>query len=714
MEVPADYQNPEGGIIRIAVNVHRATSPDNRIGYLFVNPGGPGGSGVEVVYDIPLGFTDEVVAHFDIVGFDPRGVGESEPAFACGDPGEQFALLATIDGAADTPDEIAAGEAAANLCIQSMGPVGGLLHSEYVAKDMDEIRKALGADQISYLGFSYGSVLGVWYATLFPESVRAMVVDGADNPVDPATTQQQRIDEAIEEIAPLAAFLGKALTACAGPECPIYNDGDPVGYFKQAAAKLGLVNSAADDNPVAGLYGVISALYSEEDWPQLRQGLFELNENDDPSILLDFARINLPPEPAAASFTGHVNCLDRWVLYPELDRATQLDDSKIIDATLEEMFPLLALMDPSLADLCLFYDQFAPEPLEGPLDGGGVPILVIGNRSDPITPFSESEELVTDTLSNGYLLETSHFSHIVYPANDCVNSHIHRALIDGVYPSERRLFCEQEAGPPSLEQTVITTKTGPSPETEFASVSAGGLHTCGVKTDGSVACWGYDHFGQATPPAGEFTSVSADGSHTCGVKIDGSVACWGDDTWDQATPPAGEFITVSAGASHNCGVKTDGSVACWGDDTLGQATPPAGEFISVSAGASHTCGVKTNGSAACWGDDTLGQATPPAGEFISVSAGGGHTCGVRTDGSVSCWGDDTWDQATPPAGEFASVSAGGLHTCGVRTDGTVACWGDDTWDQATPPAGEFASVSAGGLHTCGVRTDGTVACWGGY
>ena len=82
------------------------------------------------------------------------------------------------------------------------------------------------------------------------------------------------------------------------------------------------------------------------------------------------------------------------------------------------MFPLLALVDPQFPSSCPFYDQFAPDPLEVPLDGGGVPILVIGNHSDPFTPFSESEELVSDTLSNGYLLETSHFSHVVYPQNN--------------------------------------------------------------------------------------------------------------------------------------------------------------------------------------------------------------------------------------------------------------------------------------------------------
>ena len=445
VEVPMDYRDPEAGSIRIAVNVHRATSQQERIGYLFVNPGGPGGSGVEFVDQIPFGlFTDEIVAHFDIVGFDPRGVGASEPAFACGGPREQLALLMTIDGAIDTPDEIATGEAAANLCIKSMGPVGGLLHTRYVANDMDEIRKALGADQISYLGFSYGSTLGVWYATLFPESVRAMVVDGADNPVDPSTTQQERIDEAVEEVSPFAASLERALEACADPRCPIYNDGDPVGYFKQAVSKLDLVNAAADDHPLAGLFGVISTLYSQEAWPSLWRGLFELYENDDPSTLLRFARIQLGPDPTAASFTLHVNCLDDWVLYPHLDRTTRMDDSVIIDAIIAKMFPLLALIDPLFPTPCLFYDQFAPEPLEGPLDGGGVPILVVGNRSDPFTPFSESEELVTLTLSNGYLLETSHVSHVVYPKNECVNDYIHRVLIEGAYPAERRTFCERE------------------------------------------------------------------------------------------------------------------------------------------------------------------------------------------------------------------------------------------------------------------------------
>ena len=445
VEVPADYRDAAAGSIKVAVNVRRASSPEERIGYLFVNPGGPGESGVDFVEDFYYRIFDgEVRRRFDVVGFDPRGVGASEPEFACGASGEQLELLGRIELPVDNAEEIAAGEAAAKLCIESMGPVGGLLHSEYVARDMDEIRKALGADEISYLGFSYGSALGVWYATLFPDPVRAMVVDGADNPVDAAETQQQRVDEEIEEIAPFAVLLERALEACESPECPIYNDGDPVGYFMQAAKKLHLVSEAAADHPLAGLFGVLTTLYSEEFWRYLWLGLFQLEEEDDPSLLLNFALLQFDDDPGAARFVPHVNCLDRWVLQPEVDRETQLEDSELADAIIEERFPLLAAMEFTAPTPCPFYDGFAPDPLEVPLDGGGVPILVIGNHDDPATSFGESEELVTETLSNGFLVEVSHPTHTVYPNNGCVNEYVHGVLIDGEYPSERRVVCERE------------------------------------------------------------------------------------------------------------------------------------------------------------------------------------------------------------------------------------------------------------------------------
>ena len=254
----------------------------------------------------------------------------------------------------------------------------------------------------------------------------------------------------------------------------------------------------------------------------------------------------------------------------------------------------------------------------------------------------------------------------------------------------------------------------------FATVSAGSYHTCGVKTDGAVACWGRDSGGESTPPDGSFISVSVSGPvpgnqhHSCGVKTDGSVECWGWDAFGQSTPPNESFLSVSAGVFHTCGVKADGSVECWGSNQQGQSIPPDGSFISVSAGVFHTCGVKTDGSVECWGSNIEAQtvSAPPDGPFTSVSAGFDHSCGVKTDGSVGCWGNNTRGQSTPPEGSLISVSAGVGRSCGVKPNGSVECWGSGYGVQLTPPGGSFVSVSAGFDHSCGVKTDGSVECWG--
>ena len=118
----------------------------------------------------------------------------------------------------------------------------------------------------------------------------------------------------------------------------------------------------------------------------------------------------------------------------------------------------------------------------------------------------------------------------------------------------------------------LCTYDGSTCEHTFSQVSAGDEHTCAVKTDGTVACWGDDFYGQATPPAGTFSQVSSGEFHTCGVRTDGTAACWGNDDAGRATPPTGTFSQVSAGGDHTCGVQTDGTVECLGFDEFGQAT----------------------------------------------------------------------------------------------------------------------------------------------
>lgn len=264
---------------------------------------------------------------------------------------------------------------------------------------------------------------------------------------------------------------------------------------------------------------------------------------------------------------------------------------------------------------------------------------------------------------------------------------------------------------------------GSAVDSRYSAVSAGDFHTCALRTDGTLACWGsHDSNGRLeSPPTGTFTHVSAAHAHTCGLRADGTVACWGDDYAGQASPPTGRFIQVSAGGDHTCGVRVNGTVACWGSNSSGRPSPPSGQFTLVSAGGFHMCGLRTNGTIACWGSDYYGLVSnAPSGTFTQVSAGTWHACGLRADGRVACWGNDEWGLVSDaPGGSFTQVSAADFQTCAVRTSGRVVCWGSDNSDwfdaftgQSSSPQGKFTQVSAGGGHTCGLRTDGTVACWG--
>ena len=258
------------------------------------------------------------------------------------------------------------------------------------------------------------------------------------------------------------------------------------------------------------------------------------------------------------------------------------------------------------------------------------------------------------------------------------------------------------------------TITWLGPERAWGStVSVGTSHSCGVRPDGSIVCWGFSGHGRTDAPQGDFVSVSARGSHSCGVRADGSVVCWGYDQAGETDAPQGDFVSVSAGGGHSCAVRGDGSVVCWGFNGNGETDAPQGDFVSVSAGGSHSCGLRADGSVVCWGADADGRTGAPGGRFVSVSAGAyAHSCGLRADGSVVCWGFNGNGETDAPQGEFVSVSAGYAHSCAVRRDGSVSCWGRNFAGAADAPEGEFVSVSVGYERSCALRRDGSVACWG--
>ena len=259
------------------------------------------------------------------------------------------------------------------------------------------------------------------------------------------------------------------------------------------------------------------------------------------------------------------------------------------------------------------------------------------------------------------------------------------------------------------------------------AIAAGHFHSCGIRTNGTVQCWGHNSYGEARPPSGQFTAIAAGRLHSCGIRTNGTVQCWGRNSLGQADPPSGQFTAITAGTiiagftglggGHSCGIRTNGTVQCWGHNSHGQADPPSGQFTAIAAGDSHSCGIRTNGTVQCWGSNSDGRADPPTGQFTAIAAGTGHSCGIRTNGTVQCWGWNLRGQADPPTGQFTAIAAGRTHSCGIRTNGTVQCWGSNSDGRADPPTGQFTAIAAGGIvgaygHSCGIRTNGTVQCWG--
>ena len=274
----------------------------------------------------------------------------------------------------------------------------------------------------------------------------------------------------------------------------------------------------------------------------------------------------------------------------------------------------------------------------------------------------------------------------------------------------------------------------------YTAVSAGGYHTCAIRGDRAIACWGLNDDGQSDAPAGSFIAVSAGGHHTCAISGGPAAArvatieCWGLNDDGQSDAPAGSFAAVSAGGHHTCAIHehlAGGQLECWGANDNGQTDVPAGSFTAVSAGQDHACAIRTSGAIECWGSDAHGQSDAPAGSFAAVSAGGHHTCAIHErsrGGQLECWGANDNGQTDVPIGgatdysagaSYIAVSAGFEHTCALdvatpHASPIALCWGSNDEGQSNRPYSLAVptAVSAGRAHTCGLRAAGAIACWG--
>jgi hypothetical protein len=239
-----------------------------------------------------------------------------------------------------------------------------------------------------------------------------------------------------------------------------------------------------------------------------------------------------------------------------------------------------------------------------------------------------------------------------------------------------------------------TTVPFSPPSGTFTSVAVGRDHMCGVHTDGTVGC-SASHFcwesfclgirsccDQAAPPSGTFSSVcvgnGGSNGFSCGVRTDGALACWGQQPAILSGVPSGTASSVACGATFACALTTAGAISCWGTPPAGL---PTGTFTALAAGENDVCGLKTDGTIAC----STG-ITPPTGTFTRLGVGNfGFGCALGASGAITCFGralgicDPATGAESPvpvPTGSFADLSVEGGHACATRSDGTVACWGE--------------------------------------
>ena len=151
---------------------------------------------------------------------------------------------------------------------------------------------------------------------------------------------------------------------------------------------------------------------------------------------------------------------------------------------------------------------------------------------------------------------------------------------------------------------------GRSTDATLAAATAGGAHSCGLRSGGAVSCWGDDEFGQSDAPSGEISAIAAGGAHSCALRPSGTVTCWGNNEFGQSDAPSGVFSAVVAGGAHSCALQGGGAVLCWGNDQFGQSDAPSGVFMSVVAGGAHSCGLRPDGAVTCWGNNQFGQSHP--------------------------------------------------------------------------------------------------------
>jgi pimeloyl-ACP methyl ester carboxylesterase len=434
---PLDYADPAAGDVSLAL-VRQVATGNDRIGSLLVNPGGPGASGYDFVKDSLDYATDEKLqASFDIVGFDPRGVGRSS-AVSCydsADMDEYLYGLATAERGTDAwiAELAESSDAFAAACAEQTGALLGTVDTQSAARDLDLLRAVLGDTQLNYLGYSYGTFLGATYAELFPEKVGRLVLDGA---VDPSTSNfEVTKTQAVGFENALRAYLADCV---AGDDCPFR------GSVDSAMTTIGALMGSVDASPITATDGrqlganalltaIIYPLYTATGWPQL-SAMFDTVLHGSADAAFQFADA-YNGRDAEGNYTDNstesfmaINCIDYSY---NADPTNMRAQAAELAAAAPVIGPYMSFGDIACAN---WPEKFTGERTEIHA-AGAAPILVVGTTNDPATPYVWAQSLA-EQLDSGSLVTYTGEGHTAYnKSNSCVNDAVDSYLLDGTVPA---------------------------------------------------------------------------------------------------------------------------------------------------------------------------------------------------------------------------------------------------------------------------------------
>ena len=433
---PMNWDDPAQASIELALVRQPATG--TKKGSLLVNPGGPGGSGYDFILDSVDYATDErLQRNFDIVGFDPRGVGRSSPVTCYDDP-EAFDewMYEIVPGEIGSDQWIADVEADSAQfgadCLKFTGPELQYVDTVSAARDLDLLRAILGDTKLNYLGYSYGTFLGATYAELYPQNTGRLVLDGA---IDPATSE---FEVTITQAKGFDSALRAYLTDC------VTRKGCPFTDVDAAMVRIADMFTALDESPLQGADGrqfgvdamfaaTILPLYSQENWPYLDQ-LFDeiLKGKTDTGFLLADAYNERNPDGTYDSNSTEaiiaINCMD---YRGDDDVATMRAEAVKLAAAAPVFGPWMSFGGTGCAGW-----PFPASGVRGPIEAkGSADILVVGTSNDPATPYVWAKALAAE-LENGHLVSYDGEGHTAYnKSNSCVDDTVDAYFIDGTVPA---------------------------------------------------------------------------------------------------------------------------------------------------------------------------------------------------------------------------------------------------------------------------------------